>query len=93
MGAVIGFRQGNSCTESERCETELACRDGAVEIDMVINIGKAPSGDWEYVERDVKAVCHEAHQHGATVKVIFENDYRRRAAADEPRSNPPAVER
>ena len=42
---------------------------------MVINIGKALSGDWDYVERDVKAVCDEAHRHGAKVKVIFENDY------------------
>jgi deoxyribose-phosphate aldolase len=75
VGAVIGFPHGNSCTESKRYETELACRDGAVEIDMVINIGKALSGDWDYVERDVKAVCDEARRHGAKVKVIFENDY------------------
>jgi deoxyribose-phosphate aldolase len=75
VGAVIGFPHGNSCTESKRYETELACRDGAVEIDMVINIGKALSGDWDYVEQDVKAVCDEAHRHGAKIKVIFENDY------------------
>ena len=75
VGAVIGFPHGNSCTESKRYETELACLDGAVEIDMVINIGKALSGDWDYVERDVKAVSDEAHKHGAKVKVIFENDY------------------
>jgi deoxyribose-phosphate aldolase len=75
VGAVIGFPHGNSCTESKRYETELACKDGAVEIDMVINIGKALSGDWNYVERDVKAVCDEAHSHHARVKVIFENDY------------------
>lgn len=75
VGAVIGFPHGSSCTESKRYETELACRDGAVEIDMVINIGKALSGDWDYVERDVEAVCQEAHQRGAKVKVIFENDY------------------
>lgn len=75
VGAVIGFPHGNSCTESKRYETELACRDGAKEIDMVINIGKALSGDWTYVEADVKAVCDEAHKHGAKVKVIFENDY------------------
>lgn len=74
-GAVIGFPHGNSCTESKRYETELACRDGAGEIDMVINIGKALGGDWDYVEGDVKAVCEEAHRHGAKVKVIFENDY------------------
>lgn len=75
VGSVIGFPHGNSATESKRYETELACRDGAVEIDMVINIGKAMSGDWDYVEQDVKAVCAEAHSHGAKVKVIFENDY------------------
>ena len=75
IGCVIGFPHGNSCTESKRYETELACRDGAVEIDMVINIGKALGGDWDYVEHDVKAVCDEAHRQGAKVKVIFENDY------------------
>ena len=75
VGAVIGFPHGNSLTESKRYETELACRDGAVEIDMVVNLGKALSGDWDYVEADVKAVCDEAHRHGAQVKVIFENDF------------------
>jgi len=75
VGCVIGFPHGNSCTESKRYETELACRDGAGEIDMVVNIGKALGGDWDYVERDVKAVCDEAHKHGAKVKVIFENDF------------------
>jgi deoxyribose-phosphate aldolase len=75
VGAVIGFPHGNSATESKRYETELACRDGAVEIDMVINIGKALGGDWDYVAADVKAVCDQAHRQGAKVKVIFENDY------------------
>jgi deoxyribose-phosphate aldolase len=75
VGCVIGFPHGSSATESKRYETELACRDGAAEIDVVLNIGKALSGDWDYVERDVKAVCDEAHQHRAKVKVIFENDY------------------
>lgn len=75
VGAVIGFPHGNSSTEAKRYETELACRDGATEIDMVINLGKALSGDWDYVERDVRAVCDEARRHGAQVKVIFENDY------------------
>ena len=75
VGAVIGFPHGNSTTECKRYETEIACRDGAVEIDMVVNVGKALGGDWDYVERDVKAVCDEAHARGAKVKVIFENDY------------------
>ncbi|MDB5389357.1 MAG: deoxyribose-phosphate aldolase [Planctomycetaceae bacterium] len=75
VGCVIGFPHGNSATEVKRYETEVACRDGAVEIDMVINIGKALSGEWDYVEQDVRAVCDEAHRHTAKVKVIFENDY------------------
>jgi deoxyribose-phosphate aldolase len=75
VGAVIGFPHGNSTTEAKRYETELACRDGAAEIDMVINLGKALSGEWDYVGRDIKAVCDEAHRRGAKVKVIFENDY------------------
>src|SRR5213593_3042095 len=64
VGAVIGFPHGNSTTEAKRYETELACKDGAVEIDMVINIGKALSGDWDYVEGDIRAVCDEAHLRG-----------------------------
>ena len=75
VGAVIGFPHGNSTTEVKRYETEIACRDGAVEIDMVINIGKALSGDWEYVEKDIRIVCEEAQGRGAIVKVIFENDF------------------
>ena len=75
VGAVVGFPHGGSTTESKRHETELACRDGATEIDMVINIGKALSGDWAYVQKDVRAVVREAHKHGAIVKVIFENDF------------------
>jgi deoxyribose-phosphate aldolase len=75
VGCVIAFPHGNSLTEVKRFETECACRDGAREIDMVINIGKALEGDWEFVEADIRAVCEEAHQHRARVKVIFENDY------------------
>jgi deoxyribose-phosphate aldolase len=72
---VIGFPHGGSVTESKRYETELACIDGATEIDMVINIGKALSGNWDYVASDIRAVVEEAHRRGAIVKVIFENDY------------------
>jgi len=75
VGCVIGFPHGNATTESKRYETELACRDGAVEIDMVTNVGKVLSGDWAYVEADIHAVVEEAHRHEAIVKVIFENDF------------------
>ncbi|HZT43609.1 MAG TPA: deoxyribose-phosphate aldolase [Chthonomonadaceae bacterium] len=75
VGTVVGFPHGGSATEVKIYETEVACRDGATEIDMVINIGKALSGDWEYVEQDILAVTEAAHGHGAIVKVIFENDF------------------
>jgi deoxyribose-phosphate aldolase len=75
VGAVVGFPHGSSTTEAKRYETWLACQDGAAEIDMVINIGKALTGDWDYVANDIRAVCEEAHRHGAKVKVIFENDH------------------
>ena len=75
VGAVVGFPHGSSTTEVKRTETAVACRDGATEIDMVLNIGKALSGDWPYVEQDIREVCEEAHARGAKVKVILENDY------------------
>jgi deoxyribose-phosphate aldolase len=72
---VIGFPHGGAVTESKRYETELACRDGATEIDVVINIGKALSGDWDYVAADIRVVAAETHRHGGLLKVIFENDF------------------
>ncbi len=75
VGTVIGFPHGGNTTELKRLETEIACKDGATEIDMVINLGKALSGDWDYVEQDIRVVTEESHKHGAIVKVIFENDF------------------
>ncbi|MFZ5942217.1 MAG: deoxyribose-phosphate aldolase [Bacteroidota bacterium] len=75
VGCVIGFPAGNSVTDVKVYETVKACRDGAVEIDMVINIGKALQGDWEYVEAEIGEVTGACHANGAIVKVIFETDY------------------
>jgi deoxyribose-phosphate aldolase len=75
VGCVIGFPTGNSSTEVKRYETQLACQDGAREIDMVINIGKALAGDWDYVQREIQIIADETHKQGAKLKVIFENDY------------------
>jgi deoxyribose-phosphate aldolase len=49
--------------------------DGAVELDMVLNIGQLRSGKHDFVREDIKAVCEAAHARGAKVKVIFENTY------------------
>ncbi len=75
LGCVIGFPHGNSTIQVKVYETEQAITDGAVEIDMVINIGKAIQGDWTYVKDEISAVTEACHQGGAIVKVIFENDF------------------
>lgn len=75
VGCVIGFPAGNSTIEVKRFETEVACSDGAVEIDMVVNIGKALQGDWDYIQKEIQTVTDECHYHGAIVKVIFETDF------------------
>ncbi len=75
VGCVVGFPAGNSAFEVKVFETEKACSEGAVEIDMVINIGKALQGDWAYIEREIAAVTEACHKNKAIVKVIFETDY------------------
>lgn len=73
--AVIGFPQGNSTTAVKVFETEQACKDGAQEIDMVVNIGKVLGKDWDYVEQEIAAIVAVTKKHRAALKVIFENDY------------------
>ncbi len=72
---VIGFPHGYNRTETKVFEAQQAIRDGAVELDMVLNIGKLRSGDLDYVRRDIRAVVEVAHQHQIKVKVILENFY------------------
>jgi len=72
---VIGFPHGASKTETKVFEAQEAIKDGAVELDMVINIGRLLSQDFDYVEKDIKAVVDAAHAKGVIVKVILENCY------------------
>jgi deoxyribose-phosphate aldolase len=72
---VIGFPHGNSTTSNKVLEAEEAARAGGAEIDMVINIGKAMGGDWNYVHDEIKAINDVVVANGAILKVIFENDY------------------
>ncbi|MFN4144769.1 MAG: deoxyribose-phosphate aldolase [Runella sp.] len=72
---VIGFPHGNSTIAIKVAETRQACKDGATEIDMVVNVGKVLSEDWRYVKKEIYAILKECHKHGAILKVIFENDY------------------
>jgi len=75
VGCVVGFPHGNSSQAVKVFEAIQACSDGAAEIDMVINIGKALSGDWNYVENEIRVITALCHEHRALVKVIFETDY------------------
>ncbi|MFW6370922.1 MAG: deoxyribose-phosphate aldolase [Bacteroidota bacterium] len=75
VGCVIGFPHGNSAIEVKVFETELAVKDGATEIDMVVNNGKVLQDSWDYVEEEIKAVTDACHKGGAIVKVIFETDF------------------
>jgi deoxyribose-phosphate aldolase len=69
---VIGFPLGASSTEVKVFETETALRDGASEIDMVINIGAVKAKDHDLVAKDINGVVRMAHAAGALVKVIIE---------------------
>jgi deoxyribose-phosphate aldolase len=73
VSTTIGFPHGGHLTKVKVFESEAAIDDGAVELDMVVNIGKVLSGDWAYVAADVTAVIAAAHRRSAKVKVIFEN--------------------
>lgn len=75
VGTVIGFPHGNSATSIKVVETLQACRDGAVEIDMVVNIGKVLGEDWAYVQNEIAAIHDACKANGAILKVIFENDF------------------
>lgn len=74
VGAVIGFPHGNSTTAIKVAETKQVLADGAVEVDMVVNIGKVLSEDWQYVSQEIKTLADLTHLNGAILKVIFEND-------------------
>ncbi len=72
---VIGFPHGGNTQAIKLAEVEGALRDGGIELDMVVNIGKVLSEDWGYVAHEIQAITKLTHQGGGLVKVIFENSY------------------
>ena len=72
---TIGFPHGGNTTGIKVAEARQALADGADELDAVINISKARSGDWRYVQEELAALTDTAHSAGAKIKVIFENAY------------------
>jgi deoxyribose-phosphate aldolase len=73
VGTTVGFPHGGHHTATKASEAIRAIVDGATELDMVVNIGKALSKDWRFVAEDIRAVVDLAHEQQAIVKVIFEN--------------------
>jgi len=74
-GTTIAFPHGGHATAVKLTEAKQALDDGAAELDMVVNISKVLSSDWDYVRRDLKAVIDLTHDRGQKIKVIFENCY------------------
>jgi deoxyribose-phosphate aldolase len=72
---TIGFPHGGHTTSIKRAEAEQAIADGCQELDMVVNISKVLSGDWDFVREDIQSVIEVAHAAEQKVKVIFENCY------------------
>jgi len=72
---VVGFPHGSNRPEVKALEAKLAIEDGAKELDMVMNIGKFLSGEYEFVQKDIEAVVAEAKPKGVLVKVIQETCY------------------
>lgn len=75
VSTVVGFPHGSNLTAIKVVEAQAAMDDGAVELDMVLNIGQLRSGKADEVRLDIQAVCETAHARGVKVKVIFENAY------------------
>ncbi|WP_229051736.1 deoxyribose-phosphate aldolase [Aeromicrobium sp. Leaf350] len=73
VGTVIGFPHGTTSTQTKVAESRQALADGAIELDMVLNIGRLRSGLLDDVQADIAAVVEAAGDH--VVKVILETAY------------------
>ncbi len=69
---VVGFPLGASTTETTVFQSVEAIKNGASEIDMVINVGAIKSGNWDFVYNDIKAVADAVKANGGLLKVIIE---------------------
>jgi deoxyribose-phosphate aldolase len=75
VGTVIGFPHGGTTTSVKAAEAREAIESGALELDMVLNIGRLRGGRREEVRAEIEAVGAVAHAAGGLVKVILENAY------------------
>ncbi len=75
VGSIAGFPHGSSTTGTKLYEARDLLRRGAREIDMVLNIGKLRSRNFQYIETELMQMADACHQQGALLKVILENAY------------------
>ena len=75
VSTVIGFPHGGQAPEVKIGTATNALRDGANELDMVINIGALIDKDYETIELEIASIVGLAHAHEAIVKVILETAY------------------
>lgn len=75
VGAAIAFPLGQMSIASKVAETENAIRDGADEIDYVLNVGRLKMGDLDYIEDEMTQMTAVCRKHHKIIKVIFENCY------------------
>ena len=73
--SAVGFPFGQCTIETKAFEAEDAIRNGAGEVDYVVNIVEVKNGNWDYVEREMRAIVDVCNAHGVTSKVVFENCY------------------
>jgi deoxyribose-phosphate aldolase len=75
VGSLAGFPHGSSTTAVKLYEIRDGLRRGAREVDMVLNISKLLSRQFQYVETELVQCAEECHKQGALLKVIFENAF------------------
>ena len=75
VSTVIGFPHGSTTTVAKMEETKDAIENGAKELDVVLHIGKLKSGEYDYVQDELKLITSYSHHRDVKVKVIFENCY------------------
>lgn len=75
VDAAVGFPLGITTVECKLFEAEEAIKNGAGEVDYVVNVGKVKCGDLDYVKNEMERMCALCKKYGVTSKVIFENCY------------------
>lgn len=75
VGTVIGFPHGSDAPSIKARACHSAIRQGADELDMVLNIAAMQEGDWDTVAEEIQGAVSVCHNNGVLLKVILESCY------------------